>query len=71
MSRYNWVLALFLVFAAAFACGCVGEDGAEEAVHGAEGVAAEAAGAAEEAVHGAEGAAAEAAGAAEETASGH
>ena len=75
MSKYSWVLALFLVFAAAFACGCVGEDeaeeaagAAEEAAHGAEGAAAEAAGAVDEAAHGAEGAAAEAAGAVDEAA---
>ncbi len=30
MSKYSWILALLLVLAAAFACGCVGEEGAEE-----------------------------------------
>lgn len=63
MSKYNWVLALLLVFAAAFACGCVGEDEVEEAAEGTVAAAEEAAGeagaAAEEAVGDVEGAAKE------------
>jgi hypothetical protein len=30
MFKHSWILALLLVFVAAFACGCVSEDEAEE-----------------------------------------
>ncbi len=30
MSKHSWILALLLVFVAAFACGCVSEDEAQE-----------------------------------------
>ncbi len=30
MFKHSWILAILLVFVAAFACGCVSEEGAEE-----------------------------------------